>query len=216
MKTRGATTYVHMFDCACPVAVAPCSAATQHRQRTMNEVPFAPKPSPTKQCTWTLPSPKVLSDSKITISGTVHYKTPPIHAYPSILTPFLPRPHRHPPSHTIAARTQATMPRSDEAEAFFWGVYAAVQEIPHGRVTTYGHIAALIGMRECHRGRIYALIHHLTSERGEMNSPTPQTGRHLPQTPPRSGQHDRRNRHALPQRERALAESHQRQRHHLP
>jgi O6-methylguanine-DNA--protein-cysteine methyltransferase len=39
------------------------------------------------------------------------------------------------------------MPRSDEAEAFFYGVYAAVQEIPHGRVTTYGHIAALIGTR---------------------------------------------------------------------
>jgi methylated-DNA-protein-cysteine methyltransferase-like protein len=40
------------------------------------------------------------------------------------------------------------MPRSDEAEAFFWGVYAAVQEIPYGRVTTYGHIAALVGTRE--------------------------------------------------------------------
>lgn len=53
------------------------------------------------------------------------------------------------PHTPIAARTQAEMPRSDEAEAFFWGVYAAVQEIPHGRVTTYGHIAALIGTREC-------------------------------------------------------------------
>lgn len=40
------------------------------------------------------------------------------------------------------------MARSDEAEAFFWGVYAAVQEIPHGKVTTYGHIAYLIGTRE--------------------------------------------------------------------
>jgi alkylated DNA nucleotide flippase Atl1 len=40
------------------------------------------------------------------------------------------------------------MPRSEEAEAFCWGVYAAVQEIPYGRVTTYGHIAALIGTRE--------------------------------------------------------------------
>lgn len=40
------------------------------------------------------------------------------------------------------------MPRSDEAEAFFYGVYAAVQEIPYGKVTTYGHIAALVGTRE--------------------------------------------------------------------
>ncbi|KAK1991566.1 6-O-methylguanine DNA methyltransferase [Colletotrichum falcatum] len=37
------------------------------------------------------------------------------------------------------------MPRTDEAEAFFHAVYAAVQEIPVGRVTTYGHIARLVG-----------------------------------------------------------------------
>jgi methylated-DNA-protein-cysteine methyltransferase related protein len=40
------------------------------------------------------------------------------------------------------------MARSDEAEAFFYAVYAAVQEIPHGKVTSYGHIAKLIGLRE--------------------------------------------------------------------
>jgi len=40
------------------------------------------------------------------------------------------------------------MARSDEAQAFFDAVYAAIQEIPYGRVTTYGHIAALIGTRE--------------------------------------------------------------------
>ena len=40
------------------------------------------------------------------------------------------------------------MARSDEAEAFFYGVYAAIQEIPYGRVTTYGHIAALVGTRK--------------------------------------------------------------------
>ncbi|GKT44645.1 alkyltransferase-like protein 1 [Colletotrichum spaethianum] len=40
------------------------------------------------------------------------------------------------------------MPRTDEAEAFFHAVYTAVQEIPFGRVTTYGHIAKLIGTRE--------------------------------------------------------------------
>jgi methylated-DNA-protein-cysteine methyltransferase-like protein len=40
------------------------------------------------------------------------------------------------------------MSRSDEAQAFFHAVYAAVQQIPVGSVTSYGHVAALIGMRE--------------------------------------------------------------------
>lgn len=40
------------------------------------------------------------------------------------------------------------MPRSDEAAAFFHAVYSAVQEIPHGKVTSYGHIAKLVGTRE--------------------------------------------------------------------
>jgi methylated-DNA-protein-cysteine methyltransferase-like protein len=39
------------------------------------------------------------------------------------------------------------MPRSDEAQAFFHAVYRAVQEIPQGKVTTYGHIAKLVGTR---------------------------------------------------------------------
>lgn len=39
------------------------------------------------------------------------------------------------------------MPRSDEAAAFFSAVYLAVQEVPPGRVTSYGHIAKLIGTR---------------------------------------------------------------------
>lgn len=39
------------------------------------------------------------------------------------------------------------MPRSDEAAAFFHAVYCAVQEIPHGKVTSYGHIAKLVGTR---------------------------------------------------------------------
>ena len=39
------------------------------------------------------------------------------------------------------------MPRSDEAAAFFHAVYSAVQEIPPGKVTTYGHIAHLVGTR---------------------------------------------------------------------
>ncbi|RDW62694.1 DNA binding methylated-DNA--cysteine S-methyltransferase [Coleophoma crateriformis] len=37
------------------------------------------------------------------------------------------------------------MPRTDEAEAFFHAVYSAIQEIPPGKVTSYGHIAKLVG-----------------------------------------------------------------------
>lgn len=39
------------------------------------------------------------------------------------------------------------MARSDEAENFFAAVYQAVQEIPEAKVTSYGHIAMLIGRR---------------------------------------------------------------------
>lgn len=38
--------------------------------------------------------------------------------------------------------------RSEEAAAFFAAAYAAIQEIPHGKVTSYAHIARLIGRRE--------------------------------------------------------------------
>ena len=40
------------------------------------------------------------------------------------------------------------MPQSEEAAAWFHAVYSAVQEVPHGKVTSYGHIAKLIGRRE--------------------------------------------------------------------
>ena len=40
------------------------------------------------------------------------------------------------------------MARSDEAEWWFNAVYAVVQEVPYGKVTSYGHIAALLGRRE--------------------------------------------------------------------
>jgi methylated-DNA-protein-cysteine methyltransferase-like protein len=40
------------------------------------------------------------------------------------------------------------MPRTDEAEAFYYAVYSAIQEIPPGKVTSYGHIARLVGTRE--------------------------------------------------------------------
>ncbi|CRK29078.1 hypothetical protein BN1723_014230 [Verticillium longisporum] len=38
--------------------------------------------------------------------------------------------------------------QSEQAQAFAYAVYAAVQEIPRGKVTSYGHIAALIGTPE--------------------------------------------------------------------
>ncbi|TRX97434.1 hypothetical protein FHL15_001712 [Xylaria flabelliformis] len=40
------------------------------------------------------------------------------------------------------------MARSDEAASFFIAVYNAVQEIPEGKVTSYGHIAKLIGTQK--------------------------------------------------------------------
>jgi methylated-DNA-protein-cysteine methyltransferase-like protein len=40
------------------------------------------------------------------------------------------------------------MPQTEEAAAWFAAVYQAVQEIPHGRVTSYGHIATLVGYRK--------------------------------------------------------------------
>jgi hypothetical protein len=39
------------------------------------------------------------------------------------------------------------MARTDEAESFFHAVYSAIQEIPYGKVTSYGHIARLVGTR---------------------------------------------------------------------
>jgi methylated-DNA-protein-cysteine methyltransferase-like protein len=47
------------------------------------------------------------------------------------------------------------MPRTDEAAAFFHAVYSAVQEIPPGKVTSYGHIAKLIGTRTFKRKSLY-------------------------------------------------------------
>ncbi|KAM0275136.1 hypothetical protein ACHAQH_007510 [Verticillium albo-atrum] len=53
--------------------------------------------------------------------------------------------------------------QSDQAQAFAYAVYAAVQEIPHGKVTSYGHIAALIGTPERPRQVGTALRHLPTS-----------------------------------------------------
>ncbi|OAL43611.1 hypothetical protein IQ07DRAFT_592945 [Pyrenochaeta sp. DS3sAY3a] len=41
--------------------------------------------------------------------------------------------------------------RSEEVWLWYTAVYEAIQEIPRGRVTSYGHIARLVGKRECQR-----------------------------------------------------------------
>lgn len=62
------------------------------------------------------------------------------------------------------------MPRSDEAEAFFHAVYNAVQEIPPGKVTSYGHIAQLIGTREfLYQNDIALRFHRSTTSLREHN-----------------------------------------------
>lgn len=53
-------------------------------------------------------------------------------------------------------------PRSEEAAAWFAAVYQAVQEIPAGRVTSYGHIARLLGRPECPR-QVGVSLKHLPS-----------------------------------------------------
>jgi len=55
------------------------------------------------------------------------------------------------------------MPRTDEAEAFFHAVYSAIQEIPYGKVTSYGHIARLIGTPQRPR-QVGVCLKHLSSD----------------------------------------------------
>ncbi|KAF3910401.1 hypothetical protein ABW20_dc0103538 [Dactylellina cionopaga] len=62
------------------------------------------------------------------------------------------------------------MPRSDEAEAFFVAVYEAIQEIPYGKVTSYGHIAKLAGYPTRPRQVGVALKHLASDEQAEFNS----------------------------------------------
>ena len=83
------------------------------------------------------------------------------------------------------------MPRSDEAKAFFLAVYRAVQEVPYGKVTSYGHIARLIGTRECqlnsdsseHSQRTHRTDQLQTGGLAHEFSSTTAPGRCLPQTP---------------------------------
>ncbi|KAF2687156.1 DNA binding methylated-DNA--cysteine S-methyltransferase [Lentithecium fluviatile CBS 122367] len=52
--------------------------------------------------------------------------------------------------------------RSDEAWAWYSAVYEAVQEIPYGRVTSYGHIARLLEKPQCPR-QVGVCLKHLPS-----------------------------------------------------
>ncbi|KXJ97057.1 6-O-methylguanine DNA methyltransferase [Microdochium bolleyi] len=57
------------------------------------------------------------------------------------------------------------MARSDEASAFFFAVYSAVQEIPHGKVTSYAHIARLVGTPQRPR-QVGVCLKHLPTDAG--------------------------------------------------
>ncbi|EED14286.1 MGMT family protein [Talaromyces stipitatus ATCC 10500] len=61
------------------------------------------------------------------------------------------------------------MPRTDEAEHWFNAVYEAVQEIPLGCVTTYGHIARLLGYPRRAR-QVGICLKHLPSNRTNRTS----------------------------------------------
>ncbi|OXV08387.1 hypothetical protein Egran_03849 [Elaphomyces granulatus] len=61
------------------------------------------------------------------------------------------------------------MTRTDEAEWWFNAVYEAVQEIPHSRVTTYGHIARLLGHPRRAR-QVGICLKHLPSNSNSNNN----------------------------------------------
>ncbi|KFZ24888.1 hypothetical protein V502_00621 [Pseudogymnoascus sp. VKM F-4520 (FW-2644)] len=63
-------------------------------------------------------------------------------------------------------------PRTPEAESFFHAVYAAIQEIPPGRVTSYAHIAKLIGTPQRPR-QVGVCLKHLPNDPAQrFNSQT--------------------------------------------
>ncbi|OIW27773.1 DNA binding methylated-DNA--cysteine S-methyltransferase [Coniochaeta ligniaria NRRL 30616] len=62
------------------------------------------------------------------------------------------------------------MPRSDEAAAFFHAVYSAVQEIPYGKVTSYAHIAKLVGTPQRPRQVGVCLKHLLEDPEARFNN----------------------------------------------
>ncbi|KAI0972832.1 6-O-methylguanine DNA methyltransferase [Xylaria arbuscula] len=61
------------------------------------------------------------------------------------------------------------MARSDEAASFFIAVYQAVQEIPEGKVTSYGHIAKLVGTPQRPR-QVGVCLKHLSHDAGARHN----------------------------------------------
>ncbi|KAL7943637.1 6-O-methylguanine DNA methyltransferase, partial [Trichoderma barbatum] len=59
------------------------------------------------------------------------------------------------------------MARSDEAQAFFHAVYSAAQQIPYGKVTTYAHIAYLVGTPQRPR-QVGVCMKHLPDDEDSM------------------------------------------------
>jgi len=55
--------------------------------------------------------------------------------------------------------------------AWYEAVYEAVQEIPRGRVTSYGHIAKLLGKPECPR-QVGVCLKHLPSPSSDASKPS--------------------------------------------
>ncbi|KAL6864629.1 6-O-methylguanine DNA methyltransferase [Trichoderma novae-zelandiae] len=62
------------------------------------------------------------------------------------------------------------MARSDEAQAFFHAVYSAAQQIPYGKVTTYAHIAYLVGTPQRPRQVGVCMKHLPHDEEARFNS----------------------------------------------
>ncbi|ETN42929.1 uncharacterized protein HMPREF1541_02087 [Cyphellophora europaea CBS 101466] len=52
--------------------------------------------------------------------------------------------------------------QSDEAAWWFQAVYSAIQQVPHGKVTSYGHIAKLLGYPKRAR-QVGVCLKHLPS-----------------------------------------------------
>lgn len=63
-----------------------------------------------------------------------------VHAPVSTFTPLLFRINQ--------SLDMAFKERSEEVWLWYTTVYEAIQEIPHGKVTSYGHIARLVGRRK--------------------------------------------------------------------
>ncbi|EME41663.1 hypothetical protein DOTSEDRAFT_112328, partial [Dothistroma septosporum NZE10] len=61
------------------------------------------------------------------------------------------------------------MTRSEEAASWYTAVYRAVQEVPYGKVTSYGHIALLLGYPERPR-QVGMCLKYLPSRNDQPNA----------------------------------------------